>query len=138
MQAYASKVTHVTAGQWNGDDDEPLVHELRDAGWKIVFQQPETPDMEVWEWDDEQARTIPTPPRMLIIGPYRGQLWHLDAGRWLTYREGDGDFRTWGDKDLNGHWEPDAKLGDMGLPTPTLLHLDKHEAPAEAEVESAA
>lgn len=125
MKAFVSKQESILVLKWDGDDDEATVHELRNAGWKVVFQQPETPEMEVWEWDDEQARNIPTPARMIVIGGYRGQTWTVDAGRCLTYREGDGDFRTWGDRDLSGHWDADTTAPEVTIPTPQALHEEK-------------
>jgi hypothetical protein len=125
MKPFLSKQEAILVLKWDGDDDEATVHELRNAGWKVVFQQPETPEMDVWEWEDEEARKVPTPARMIIIGGYRGQLWTIDAGRYLGYRKGDGDFRNWSDRDLVDHWDADTTAPEVTIPTPQALYEER-------------
>jgi len=135
MKLFTSKVERMYAAQWNGEDDDPLVNALRSAGWKVVFQQPEAPRTTNWNWKEDVEEEIDTPGRMMILGNYRGQVWHLDAGQWVSYTEGRGTLTTWSISDIEDSWEGQDET--FTIPTPEQLNQIRNADRANDNVEFA-
>lgn len=109
-------------GTWAGGEDERLVTEIRNAGWTVLFQEPDQEQVEKWLPNENNPVKVPCPNRMVIVGKYRGQVYTLDAGDVATYRPGDSKLYCWNETGrLLDNWV-EGRGDGYAFPTPDDLH----------------
>lgn len=129
MKRYTSKIHYIHAEQWDGTADSELVLNLNRAGWITHIQLPGDGEKtnrfneEVNQWQPCPARA-----RLVIVGPYRKQLFSLEDGQYLTWHENDSSFGTQDSAPSEEQWEGPSDE-PTGVPTPEELRskLDPDE-----------
>lgn len=123
MKEYTSKPVTMFVGTWNGGEDERLVTEIRNAGWTVLFQEPDQEKTQKWLPFEADPVEVDCPSRMVIVGKYRNQVYDLDAGSIITYRLGDRRLCSWNKSDrILDNFDQAGESDGHAFPTPDDLH----------------
>jgi hypothetical protein len=122
MKRYTGKPHAMFNQQWNGSHDSDLVTALDKSGWTTFIQTP-VPGQMVNTYSEAESKWTPAPAkdRLIIVGPYRKQLYSLDAGQHLTWYEGDCSFGSQDSAPGERDWDLDDDQPSRTWPTPVEL-----------------
>lgn len=122
MKRYVSKPQSIFTQQWEGTADSPLIAALNRSGWTTMIQFPASGEMvnayneQTSQWEPMAARE-----RLVIIGPYRKQLYSLNAGQYLSWHEEDSSFGSQDGGPSERDWDVDPDAAEQAWPTPAEL-----------------
>lgn len=122
MQRYVSKPHQVLSEKWDGDEHGSLIAALNAKGW-VTFVQKAAAGQMVNSYNDEKSQWEPTPAkdRLVIVGPYRKQLYSLDAGQHLQWHDGDSNLHSTDSGPSARDWGVDPDASGLTWPSPTEL-----------------
>lgn len=119
MKRYVSTPSAIYATGWDGTTSDKLIGELNAAGWATYVQTP-MPGQQVAHFDDEKDSwgKIAAPARLVIVGPYRQQVYSVDAEQYLSWSDGDSGFHGQDHEPGGKNWAQDLDAVSISLPTP--------------------
>lgn len=130
MKSYTEIPDHALVEQWNGGEDEKIVNDLREVGWTVLFQEPVEGET-VPDYDEATNDFIKAPAKklMVIVGPFRGQYYVVEAGNCLVYQDGNDRFKSWSPAGVAKGWTLDDEQADcddewgktIHMPSPDVL-----------------
>lgn len=122
MQRYTSKPHAIHTQQWDGSADSDLIKALNASGWTTFVQIPVAGQL-VNTYNEAESKWEPAPAkgRLVVIGPYRKQLFSLDAGQWLSWHEDDCSFGSQDNIPSDRDWAFDTQAPARTWPTPAEL-----------------
>lgn len=125
MKTFVSKPDTMSLAEWNGSEDEQLVTDLRAAGWTVLFQHPaQGQEAQVFNEETSEWGMAPAPSRMIVVGPYRGQSYNVDAGNWLVWHENAASLNASSKRDLADRWDEVVGV-QVTWPTPDQLFANQ-------------
>lgn len=132
MLNYKTIQRNMYVAEWDGSREGATVDGLRQAGWTILFQVPER-EMDR-AWSDAEGKQVdkPAPLRMVIVGPYRWQVWMMNAGQVLVWTEGDDTFNAWNKDIVDSNMVCDDQT-PVAFPTPEQLKANSQAPKAAVE-----
>lgn len=89
MKQITKKVSTLVVDQWDGGQEEWIVHNLRDLGYTVCFQTPR-PDAKVTNDDGEQVADTSL---MVVVSRWNWEISYVEVGEYVTLRfyDSDGD-----------------------------------------------
>lgn len=122
MQRFVSKPRSIFSQQWDGSADSDLIKALDASGWTTFVQVPAEGQM-VNSYDEDEQKWGPAPAKstLVIVGPYRKQLYSLGEGQFLTWYDEDCAFATQDSAPKERDWDIDENTPARSWPSPAEL-----------------